>query len=157
PVNLFVRPQQEPVKSFDRNAFMEIVKLSGDEWRTLVVIPAVISLAVNLLTPLTQRAATALIVKTAGGMRGGLKGLLRIRIRQINEELAELRELKSNNSALLKHYQSTVVYLNFGLLILFLSPIIGIIFQALATKYIDYLPEFYVFFARVPGVIFVLV
>jgi hypothetical protein len=134
---------------------MDLIKLSGDEWRTLVVIPAVVSLAVNLFTPLAQRAATSLLVKAAGRAHGGLSWLLKVRIRQIGDELTELRTLHSSTDALLAHYQSTVRYLSFGLWTLLLSPLLGLIAQALASKYAHHLPWIYGELFAIPGAAFV--
>jgi len=130
------------------------MKLSGDEWRTLVVIPAVVSLAINLCTPIVRRGVTSLLVKGASHMQGGMSSLLKLRIRQINEELAEYQKLSTSHSALLEHYQSSVFFMGWSLWILLLSPVVGLIVQALASRYAHFLPSVWGEFFAIPGAAF---
>ena len=133
---------------------MELMKLSGDEWRTLVVIPAVVSLAINLCTPVVQRAATSLLVKSARHMHGGMNSLLRLRIRQINTELAEFQKLSTSHSALLEHYRMSAFFMSWGLWMLLLSPVVAMIAQALAFRYAHLLPWVWGELFVIPGAAF---
>jgi hypothetical protein len=131
------------------------MNIQGDEWRTLVAIPAVVALIVNLLTPLAQRLAISMLASSAARLGGALSFVIRVRIRQIDRELQEMHDLVSSPIALLAHYRSTIFYVAFGLWVLLLAPVAGVAAEALAARFAQYLPGLYGQWFSMKGTAFV--
>lgn len=130
------------------------MNLTSEEWRTLVAIPAIVTLVMNWLTPLIGKMALAALSRTAAGMHGSANFVFRIRIAQLEREIAEFRKLQTDHSALMSHYLMTIDYMRFGLWALLLSPAIGALLVILSSNYAHFLPGFYADFYSRPGAVF---
>jgi hypothetical protein len=114
------------------------LNITGDEWRTLVLLPALVSLIVNLLTPWFQRGFAKLVISFSRRKSRVGRSIALTAVKQLENEIHRLRSIHADPKIALKEHINDVENLTTSvwtlLLILFVS-----IFSGLLTTHLPIL------------------
>lgn len=100
--------------------------MSKTETLSLIVIPFVVSIVANMFTPTFQRLLAFVAIRSVKATSASGIYLLKVREKQILEEISEIRELSSNIKSLLDKYENAVFFMGFSLWVLLLAPLFGL-------------------------------